>query len=482
MRFHIHTYGCQMNVRDSEAVEALLVAAGHEKAAGEADADLVIVNSCTVRQKAEEKAVGKAGYLCSTGKIVGLMGCAVKRMGEQVFTRLPKLDFAVGPRCFGLIPKIVDEIVSQRACAAQRGRDIPVACSQKASSASPRLYLSDDVPTGLDAHPVTQRDGTFAAVQSYVTVLLGCDNRCSYCIVPDVRGHEYSRPAKEVIAEVKCLAERGVKEVCLLGQSVLRYGVRNRAWTDDDPNPHGYAEAFPRLLAALNEIPGLERIRFTSAHPKGCTDELVRVYRECPKVCRHLHLPVQSGSDRVLAEMGRHYTRAEYLAAVKKLRDFDPEFAVTTDVIVGYPGETEDDFEATRSLMEEAGFDNAFVFKYSPRPGTRSAALPDDVPTAEKERRDQVLLADQETRGRRRNESLVGTVREVMVEGPSKRNQARWAGRDSGNRIVVWDVGKDGECETENVQCGIGSLLRVKITEAHPQILVGTPVALPDGD
>ena len=451
-----------MNVRDSEAVEALLLAAGHEKAVGEADADLVIVNSCTVRQKAEEKAVGKAGYLCSTGKVVGLMGCAVKRMGEQVFARLPKLDFAVGPRRFGLIPRLLERI------AAGERRILEVGDA--------------DVPLGLDAHPDIARAGTSAQFQSYVTVLLGCDNRCSYCIVPDVRGHEYSRPAREVIAEVRCLAERGVKEVCLLGQSVLRYGVRNRAWAEDEPNPHGYTEAFPRLLAALNEIPCLERIRFTSAHPKGCTDELVRVYRECPKVCRHLHLPVQSGSDRILAEMGRHYTRAEYLAAVRRLRVFDPEFAVTTDVIVGYPGETEADFEATRSLMEEAEFDNAFVFKYSPRPGTRSAALEDDVPTAEKERRNQVLLADQETRGLRRNEALVGTVREVMVEGPSKRNRARWSGRDSGNRIVVWDIG--GADTTEPTQCGdglrpsqkIGTLLRLKITEAHPQILVGTPI------
>ena len=451
-----------MNVRDSEAVEALLLAAGHEKAVGEADADLVIVNSCTVRQKAEEKAVGKAGYLCSTGKVVGLMGCAVKRMGEQVFARLPKLDFAVGPRRFGLIPRLLERI------AAGERRILEVG--------------DDDVPLGLDAHPDIARAGTSAQFQSYVTVLLGCDNRCSYCIVPDVRGHEYSRPAREVIAEVRCLAERGVKEVCLLGQSVLRYGVRNRAWAEDEPNPHGYTEAFPRLLAALNEIPCLERIRFTSAHTKGCTDELVRVYRECPKVCRHLHLPVQSGSDRILAEMGRHYTRAEYLAAVRRLRAFDPEFAVTTDVIVGYPGETEADFEAMRSLMEEAQFDNAFVFKYSPRPGTRSAALEDDVPTAEKERRNQLLLADQETRGLRRNEALVGTVREVMVEGPSKRNRARWSGRDSGNRIVVWDIG--GADTTKPTQSGdglrpsqkIGTLLRVKITEAHPQILVGTPI------
>jgi tRNA-2-methylthio-N6-dimethylallyladenosine synthase len=190
----------------------------------------------------------------------------------------------------------------------------------------------------------------------------------------------------------------------------------------------------------------------------------VRTFRECRKVCRHLHLPVQSGSDRILKEMGRHYTRAEYLAAVAKLRAFDPSFAVTTDVIVGYPGETEEDFEATRSLMEEAGFDNAFIFKYSPRPGTRAAALPDDVPTAEKERRDQVLLADQERRGVRRNQTLVGTVREVLVEGPSLRNRARWSGRETGNRIVVFEP---------SVPVAVGTIVPVRITEAHPQILVG---------
>ena len=452
MKFLLHTYGCQMNVRDSEAVEALLTAAGHEKVDDEADAEVVIVNSCTVRQKAEEKAVGKVGNLLAAGKIVGLMGCAVKRMGEDVFKRMPKLHFAVGPRRFGLIPHLLDRVVAGERRILEVG--------------------DDEVPTGMDAHPDIRRAGTFAAVQSYVTVLLGCDNCCSYCIVPKVRGHEYSRPAKEVIAEVKCLAERGVKEVCLLGQSVLRYGVRNKAWDPEEPNPSGLTEAFPRLLWELDKIEGLERIRFTSAHPKGCTDELVRVYRECPKVCRHLHLPVQSGSDRVLTEMGRHYTRAEYLAAVKKLHDFDPEFSVTTDVIVGYPGETEADFEETRTLMDEAGFDNAFVFKYSPRPGTRSAALPDDVPTEEKERRDQVLLADQEKRGQLRNERLVGTVREVMVEGPSKRNADRWSGRDSGNRIVVWDKTRDQGSGIRD-QVRIGAVVKVEITEAHPQILIG---------
>lgn len=435
LKFFIHTYGCQMNVRDSEAVESLMLAAGHEKATCESDAEIVIVNSCTVRQKAEEKAVGKSGNMIAAGKITGMMGCAVKRMGEDVFKRLPKLHFAVGPRAFGLIPKIVNE-----------GR-------------YPVLELGEDVvPVGMDAH-------VDAGWQSFVTVLLGCDNRCSYCIVPDVRGHEYSRPAREVVAEVAALAKRGVKEVRLLGQSVLRYGIRNKAWDD------GEGEAFPRLLRALNGIDGLERIRFTSAHPKGCTDELIQVYRDCPKVCRHLHLPVQSGSDRVLAEMGRRYTRAEYLAAVAKLREFDPEFAVTTDVIVGYPGETVEDFEATRSLMDEAGFDNAFIFKYSPRPGTRSAALEDDVPKEEKERRDQVLLADQELRGQKRNDRLVGTVREVLFEGPSKRKADRFSGRDGGNRIVVWD--KPENCSSAPAP---GDKVKLEILQAHPQILIGRPV------
>ena len=424
MKFWMHTYGCQMNVRDSEAVEALLVAAGHVKAQGEDDAELVIVNSCTVRQKAEDKAVGKTGYLCSTGKLVGMMGCGVKRLGKDIFTKLPKLDFAVGPRAFWRIPGII------------------------AKGEFPVLELGDeDTPCGLEAHNLPQKSEAARVFSAFVTVMTGCDNCCSYCIVPKVRGHEYSRPADEIVAEVESLAGNGVKEVTLLGQSVLRF------------------KDFPKLLRRLQEIEGLERIRFTSAHPKGCTDELIAAYRDCPKVCRHLHLPVQSGSDRVLKEMGRRYTREEYLAAVRKLREFDPEFSITTDVIVGYPGETVEDFELTRSLMEEAGFDNSFVFKYSPRPGTRSAELEDDVPREEKERRDQVLLADQERRGQTRNDRLVGTVREVMVEGPSKRNKDRWSGRDSGNRIVVWDYAEGA--------LSIGDIVKVRVTEAHPQILIG---------
>ncbi len=400
MRFTIRTYGCQMNVRDSEAVEALMLEKGYEKAESEEDADIVIINSCTVRQKAEEKAIGKAGNMIAAGKQVWMIGCAVKRLGADLYRRLPKVSFAATP----------EELAAK--------------------------------PEFASAHVVN-------GFQAFVTVMTGCNNRCSYCIVPAVRGPEKSRPEADIFAEVEFLAGKGVREVTLLGQSVLRYN------------------GFPRLLRRIAGIDGIERIRFTSAHPSGCTDELVEVYRDCPKVCRHLHLPVQSGSDRVLAEMGRRYTRAEYLAAVAKLRAFDPEFSVTTDVIVGYPGETEEDFEATRSLMEEAQFDNAFVFKYSPRPGTRSALLADDVSTEEKERRDQVLLADQERRGQKRNDALAGSVREVLVEGPSKRNPDRWSGRDSGNRIVVWDADDPASRRTP------GEFARIKILEAHPQILVG---------
>ncbi len=466
MKFLIHTYGCQMNVRDSEAVEAMLLAAGHEKAVSEDDADAVIINSCTVRQKAEEKAIGKAGNMIASRKITGLMGCAVKRLGEDVFKRLPGLDFAVAPRAFGLIPKIVSSLESSVSRCAPRASGQEHGCSGEETLSPPpgtrnRRHATRILELGDDLVPGSMAAHCAGGFQAFVTVLLGCDNRCSYCIVPDVRGHEYSRPAKEIIAEIEALARHGVKEVTLLGQSVLRYGIRN------DCGLPKTAEPFPFLLRQIAGIDGIERIRFTSAHPKGVTDELLQVWRDCPKVCRHLHLPVQSGSDRILAAMGRRYTRAEYLESVSRLRELDPEFAVTTDVIVGYPGETHDDFEQTRSLMQEAGFDNSFVFKYSPRPGTRSALLPDDVTTEEKERRNQTLLADQETRGLERNSRLVGTIREVLAEGTSKRNPERWSGRDGGNRIVVWDR-RQGERGAR-----LGEAVKIRIAQAHAQILIG---------
>jgi tRNA-2-methylthio-N6-dimethylallyladenosine synthase len=444
LKYLLHTYGCQMNVRDAEAVAACLEAAGHLPAADEDDADVVIVNTCSVRGKAEDKAVGKLGLLCAgkrraRHRLVGVMGCMAQRRGAALLEKFPTLDFVAGTRQQRRLPEILARLAS-----GERGI---VALDDPA--ADPR------VP---DAHLP-------GAVSAFVTVLLGCNRRCAYCVVPDVRGAEHSRPAAEVLEEVRLLAASGTREVTLLGQSVMSYGRVNAVWEAEAPaSPGGFREDFPRLLEAVSAIPGIRRIRFTSGHPSGITDELVRAMATLPGVCPHLHLPVQSGSDRILGLMRRGYTAAQYLAAVARLRAAMPEFALTSDVIVGFPSETAEDFEATRALMEAAAFDNAFIFKYSPRPGTPAAAMDDDVPAAEKARRNRILLEDQDTRGLRLNEAWVGRATEVLAEGVSLRNDRRWSGRSPGNKIVVFDH-----------QPGIaaGDLVPVKITRAKEQTLYG---------
>lgn len=444
MRFILHTYGCQMNVRDSEAASALLKAAGHERVENEADADLIVVNTCSVRGKAEDKALGKLGLLCATkrerpNRIVGVMGCMAQRLGDTLFKQIPLLDFAVGTRRSGAIPRLVSRVLFGETNISE-------------------ISSADEIPDVPDAH-------TEHGFSAFVTILLGCNRRCAYCIVPDVRGPEFSRPAREVIAEVTALAQQGVREVTLLGQSVMNYGITNGVWFDSDPtSSNGFTEPFARLLEAVAQIPGIIRVRFTSGHPSGCTEQLVRAVSLFPAICHHLHLPVQSGSDRVLTAMRRGYLRSDYLSAVKRLRSVMPDFALTTDVIVGFPGETEEDFEDTRTLMDEADFDNAFIFKYSPRPGTPAAAWTDDVTETEKMRRNQVLLADQDRRGEAANQRLVGTIQEVLVEGPSLRNASRWAGRSPGNKIVVFDPAPS---------VLPGTLARVRIVRAAPQTLYG---------
>ncbi len=444
MRYILHTYGCQMNVRDSDAVSAMLEASGHQRAATENDADIIVVNSCSVRGKAEDKALGKLGLLCATKRdrperVIGVMGCMAQRLGAEIFTKVPGLDFSVGTRRCGAIPRLV-----ARALAGE---------TNLCEISSP-----DETPDVPDAHAE-------AGFSAFITILLGCNRRCAYCIVPDVRGPEFSRPAREILAEIAALARHGVREVTLLGQSVMNYGRMNAVWEDAAPaSPAGYTEPFARLLEAVAAIPGILRIRFTSGHPSGCTDQLVRAMRDLPQICHHLHLPVQSGSDRILALMRRGYARADYLDAVRRLRTAMPDFALTTDVIVGFPGETEADFEETRSLMQAADFDNAFVFKYSPRPGTPAADWADDVPDAEKMRRNQVLLEDQDRRGLAANQRLVGTVQTVLVEGPSLRNAARWSGRSPGNKIVVFEPRPD---------VAAGSLAEIRISRAAPQTLYG---------
>ena len=440
--FAFHTYGCQMNVRESEAAAKALLDAGHTPAADEESADIVIVNSCSVRGKAEDKALGKLGILCATKRerphrVIGLMGCMAQRLGNDIFKKIPTLDFSIGTRCADRVSPAVEAALQGSATLAMKD-----------------LHEQPDAPSGH----VYQ--GGFSA---FVTILLGCNRRCAYCIVPDVRGDEWSRPARDVLKEVRELAANGVKEVTLLGQSIMNYGLRTPAFDElDPPSPGGYTLPFPRLLEAVAAIDGIERIRFTSGHPSGVTDELIRLYREEPKLCHHLHLPVQSGSTGVLSRMRRGYTRERYLEAVKRLREAVPDIAVTTDVIVGFPGETEADFEETRTMMAEAGFDNAFIFKYSPRPGTVSATWEDDVSDAEKARRNQVLLGDQDVRGAQINQALIGQTVEVLAEGPSLRNKARWSGRTSSNKIVIFTP-------PERIQPG--DIVSLTIAKAAPQTL-----------
>lgn len=444
--FHIHTYGCQMNKRDSESIAALLARHGWRAAASEAAADLVIVNTCSVRGKAEDKALGKLGLLTSASakaggdrrRMVGVMGCMAQRLRERIVEKVPHIDFVVGTRRLAAIPAIVDCVLAGEGPVVDTDEDAAMT-------------------EALCGHSNGQ-------VSAFVNILFGCDRRCAYCIVPTVRGREWSRPATSVLEEVGALIASGVRDVTLLGQSVMMYGRRNDVWAGAPPSPRGFTEPLPRLLEAVSDLDGAERVRFTSGHPSGCTPELVRAMASLDAVCEHLHLPVQSGSDRTLERMRRGYSSATYRDAVGRLRRAVPSLALTTDVIVGFPGETEEDFDMTRALMDEMQVDNAFIFKYSARPGTPAAEWPDDVDDSEKMRRNQVLLADQERRGLAINESLVGQTLEVLAEGPSPRNAERWSGRSRANKIVVFPP-------RDSVRRG--DLVQVRIDRAMPQTIYG---------
>ncbi len=445
-RVFIKTYGCQMNERDSEAMGAVLTRAGYTLTDDERGADIVIVNTCSVRAKAEDKAVGKLGLLVSArerrGRIVGAVGCMVQRVRGEMVDRINGLDFAIGTHRLRTLPAVIEAV--------RAGRGPIVDAGDPGDDREPP---ADHVPGGLSA---------------FVTVLLGCDRYCTYCIVPYVRGREWSRAGENVVREVSALAAQGVREVTLLGQSVMSYGRANAVWPAEHVSPRGFGEPLPRLLEAVAAVPGIQRVRFTSGHPSGCTPELGRAMAEVPGVCDHLHLPVQSGSDRILRRMHRGYTAADYLAAVAQLRAAVPALALTTDVIVGFPGETEEDFEQTRVLMDAAQFDNAFIFKYSPREGTPAARMTDDVPAEEKMRRNQVLLRDQDRRGLALNKRLVGTCVEVLAEGPSLRNAERWSGRSTTNKIVVFEP---------RAGTKTGDIMSVHIERAAAQTLYGIVAA-----
>ncbi len=415
LTFHIRTYGCQMNARDSEALAALLERCGYRPAPSEQEADILLFNTCSVRDQAERKAIGKVGLMKRLkrerpGRIIGVLGCMAQRRGAELLDRLPHLDFVLGTRQLHRLPEMLEAVR-----AGQRG-------------------LAWTAETAVDFEalaPHARRPGPSAAV----AVMRGCNQYCTYCIVPYVRGPEQSRPADAVVAEVAALAEAGVREVLLLGQNITAYGVAEarRAGTYSPE-----ASPFAELLHAVARVPGIQRIRFTSPHPKYMNAAFIAAVTEIPQVCEALHLPLQSGSNRILQRMRRGYTIEDYLAVVRAIRTRRPDFTFSTDIIVGFPGETEEDFEATRRVMETVDFDMAYVFKYSPRPGTRAAEFADDVPAPEKLRRNQVLLELLETRVARRNRAAVGRNLEVLVEGPSKRNPRRWSGRARNNKVCLF--------------------------------------------
>jgi len=418
----IKTYGCQMNERDSEAVAAQLVAKGYTLAASEHLADVVLLNTCSVRDNAEQTALGKMAAVIGAGKkqrpgqIYGFMGCMAQSRGKELIDRLPDVDLVLGTQKFHRAAEYLDDLLSRR-------RDKVVDTEEEQGSEG---TIKEHLLNGAAKEK---------AVTAFVSIMQGCNQYCTFCIVPYTRGEERSRTIPDIVAECRQLVAQGVREITLLGQIVTSYGKR------DIPSRDGKS-GFVQLIEAVHEIEGLERIRFTSPHPKGYGDDLVAAYGRLPKLVESAHLPVQSGSDRVLKLMHRGYTRARFLEIIGKLRAVRPGIGITSDIIVGFPGETEEDFQQTLSLCGEVEFDNAYLFKYSPRKDTPAASMPDQLPEDVIEERHARLLERVNTIGKRKYETFVGREVRILVEGPSKKNEARMMGRTPCNKLVLFDGGE----------------------------------------
>ena len=439
MKVFLKTYGCQMNERDSEALAAKLVASGHTLAACEEEADALIFNTCSVRDAAERKAKGKIGHMHKLKKrnpdlIIGVAGCMAQRMGDKLIEELPDVDFVLGTGQLHTVCDILDKIAAER---------------RKVVS----VEESSDVLTEMGAHRYT------GSWHGEIAITRGCNRFCSYCIVPYVRGREISRDRDDILREARELVAHGVREILLLGQNVAAYGLGGNI---NPPAPEN--SPFGELLEELNKIPGLLRIRFTSPYVSYFNDRLIRAMRDSAKCCRNIHLPLQSGSDRILKAMNRQYTRDSYLAKVSELRAALPGVTFSTDVIVGFPGETDEDFALTREVMNEVGFEQSFIFKYSPRPGAKSAVLADSVPEAVKEERNQILLDDLKSRVRVKLAAMVGETVEVLAEGVSARNLDRWTGRTGTNFVVHFPP-------VPNLRSG--ELVNIRIEQANVVSLVG---------
>jgi tRNA-2-methylthio-N6-dimethylallyladenosine synthase len=453
-RYHLTSYGCQMNKLDSELVESRLRQRGYQAAASEAEADVVLINTCSVRQHAEDRVWSKLGRLRARkrhepGLVVGVLGCMAQEHKRYLQARMPHVDLVVGPSAFGDIDDQVEAARTRNAAAVREPHARHVAGA--GVLAVDQGVSGDAIVRDVKVRPHRS--------QAYVSIMRGCNMPCTYCIVPQTRGAEVSRPMADIVAEAQRLCDDGVTEITLLGQTVNGYG-----------RDLGKDATLAVLLRELHAIPALRRLQFITSHPNFLGRDLVETLAALPKVARWLHLPVQSGSDRVLKSMRRGYTVERYLARVQLLRELAPEFELHSDFIVGYPGETEADFEHSVALVRQVDFAQSYVFKYSPRPGTVAAEqLADDVPDEEKERRNQVLLAVQEELSLNRNRALVGTVQEVLVEGPSPRVPERMTGRTGHHRIVHFDA-RDPEL--------VGRYMPVQITDALAHSLIG--ILLPE--
>jgi tRNA-2-methylthio-N6-dimethylallyladenosine synthase len=444
-----------MNERDSEAVAAQLVAKGYTLAPSEATADVILLNTCSVRDLAEQKALRKMENVAAgirrdrPNVVLGFMGCMAQSRGSELIDRLPDVDLVVGTQKFHRTADYLDDIFAGR-----RDKVVDVA-QEQGSEATIREHLLNG--------------NSKKSITAFVSIMQGCNQYCTFCIVPYTRGEERSRSIPDIVAECRELVARGVKEITLLGQIVTSYGRRGFGAANAGalPRANGTADrsAFVQLLEAVHEIDGLERIRFTSPHPKGYGDDLVEAYGRLPKLCESAHLPVQSGSDRLLKLMHRGYTRSRYVGIIEKLRRVKPAMGISTDIIVGFPGETDDDFEQTLSLVREVEFDQAYIFKYSPRRDTPAAEMPDQVATGIKEERNQRLLQLVNEIGKRRYQKLVGSAAQILVEGPSKKNVERLTGRTRCNKIVVFDGAERHR----------GQVMDVRITRAGSFTLYGDP-------
>jgi tRNA-2-methylthio-N6-dimethylallyladenosine synthase len=445
-RVHIKTYGCQMNERDSEAVAAMLRARGYRIVGAEDECDIMLLNTCSVRDAAEQKAIGKAGYLAARKKkqpdfVLGILGCMAQNRGAALLDQLPDVDLIVGTQKFHQVPDYLDNLRAARAAGVPVGETI-VDIAEEAGSQNT-----------IREHVLAEKQ-----VSAFVSIQQGCNMDCAFCIVPKTRGDERSRPMDDIVHECEQLAAKGVREITLLGQIVTSYGRRDYTHT-------GGISPFVQLIERVHAIPGIARIRFTSPHPRGFKQDLVEAYGRLPKLCPYVHLPLQSGSNRILKAMNRPYSRERYREIVDALRAVTPDMYFSTDVIVGFPGETEEDFAQTREVFEACNYDMAYIFKYSIRTGTPAEAMPDQVPEAVKETRNQILLDLLRANSERRNAALLGTVEEVLVEGPDKTGN-KFTGRTRGNRVCVFDA--DPRL--------VGELVPLKIERASVSTLYGSLV------